>query len=90
MGGNMQSDFYLTNENGNDVHLTLVGYADLDGKVYMICTPFDRKEKDNSKPAAVFFRVKKEKDSFVYESVSDKALCEKIMDRFVEIETENQ
>ena len=34
---NNKSDFFLTDENGKDIHVNLLGFADYDEKVYVLC-----------------------------------------------------
>lgn len=94
-GDSIRSDFWVTDENGNDFHLDLLGFADLDRKVYAVSAPLDGEDASpdpseikRSPPRVTIFNLTYLNEQPRFSPVTDKALCEKIFgiysDRIIE------
>ncbi len=73
-----RTKFFVTDQNGNEIKLKLLGYSEVRGTVYAICTSGDA---DTGKAAVfrLFYAGKK----LCFELIKDKKLCEEIMDEYI-------
>ena len=84
---NNKSDFFLTDENGKDIHVNLLGFADYDEKVYVLCAPFKGEEeeepgaKKKRKPLRVIvLNLTYAECEPKFTLVEDEDLCAKVLD----------
>lgn len=85
------SSFKLTDrETGEDITMTLVGYATLASKVYAICSYDDNAVGNADENLTAIFRIRYTKDKkpeFIL--VEDIDFCQKVMDAFYDQELKN-
>lgn len=74
----VRSEFFVTDEYGNDIKMKLLGYAEVRGSVYAICRPSGA-----PKDKAMVFRLFYAGKELCFEVVSDKKLCEEAMDEYL-------
>ena len=94
---NIRSDFWVTDEDGNDYHLDLLGFADHDNKVYVLCAPADdaqgRRSGAKTPPKVTIFELSYLNEQPRFSVVSDRELCEKVFavysDRIIEEQLKN-
>lgn len=73
-----RTKFFITDSNGNEIKLKLLGYADVRDTVYAICTPGDAET-----AKAIVFRLFYAGKDLCFELVKDKRLCEEVMDGYL-------
>ncbi|MBO4364042.1 MAG: DUF1292 domain-containing protein [Clostridia bacterium] len=84
---NNKSDFLLTDENGKDIHVNLLGFADYEEKVYVLCAPYKSEEEEDAgakkkrKPLRVIvLRLTYEEGEPKFSLVEDEDLCARVLD----------
>ncbi|MBP1588090.1 MAG: DUF1292 domain-containing protein [Clostridia bacterium] len=97
---NIRSDFWITDEDGNDFHLDLLGFADYEKKVYVLCAPASSNESGEGAragtkkaPKVAIFNLTYVNEQPQFTPVADRELCEKIFgiysDRVIEDQLKN-
>ena len=80
----------ITDENGKEFTMELLGFVDYEGATYGIFTPFEEIEDDDDDIEAVILKVLEDGDEMSLETVADDELAEEILKAFTEaVESDN-